>query len=267
MVRHFSLINGAGVTWDITSKETFATNPSGLGFGTDSSYIRVGNDSVITYEQFSMGNKTFDIMFMGDTLAEIYQRYNDFISFILKKDIYLVYKTPSSENSYRMKVYVTSLGKGEVSADNSALTCPIVLMPLSFWEDNIENEVSSTTLGTKTINSIGQLPTPLTIEVTGSVKNLSYNLTDGNNVLIGAGKLTGTYSSVEVVAEESEERITLKQSSTTVANPYNYQDLNLVAPRLTFLQLVNGTNKITLSSEQSFSGTVKLKWRNRYLSV
>lgn len=267
MVRHFSLINGAGVTWDITTRETFATNPSGLGFGTDSSYIRVGNDSVITYEQYAMQNKEFDIMFMGDTLAEIYQRYNNFVSFLLNKDIYLVYKIPSSENSYRMKVYVTSLGKGEVSADTSALTCPLVLMPLSFWEDNIENEVSATSLGTKTINSIGQLPTPLTIEVTGSVKNLSYNQTDASNNVLGAGKLTGTYTSIEVVAEESEERIVLKNNSTTIENPYNYQDLNLTAPKLTFLQLVNGTNKITLSSETSFSGTVKLKWRNRYLSV
>lgn len=267
MVRHFSLINGAGVTWDITTRETFATNPSGLGFGTDSSYIRVGNDSVITYEQFVMMDKEFDIMFMGDTLAEIYHRYNDFVSFLLKKDIYLVYKIPSSENSYRMKVYVTSLGKGEVSASNSALTCPLVLMPLSFWEDNIENEVSSTTLGTKTINSIGQLPTPLTIEVNGSVTNLSYTQTNDSDVTLGAGKFVGDFSSVEVVSEESEERIVLKQGATTVANPYNYQDLNITAPQLTFLQLQNGSNKITLSSDVAFSGTVKLKWRNRYLSV
>lgn len=291
--RIFSLVNGNNATWTFTDPKTkvFATNPSGLGFATDASFLRLGDDQLLTYEQYSMEAKSFDVIFYDDTLAQIYKRYNDFIKFLSYKDIYLLYQTPASSTSYRMKVQVSSLGKTEVSSDNSALTCPLTLTPMTFWEDNIKNTIevtndagtggksyplerpyyyAATSASNIQIESIGTINAPVEITIQGTATNPQYSLFDENDNLIGIGRFVGTFDSVYVNSDEAEENIVLTRNGVALDNPYNYQDLTIGQPDesyLTFIKLQSGVNKIAFTLDAGFDGSVKVEWRNRYVSV
>lgn len=290
-IRKFSLANSNNATWQLTDPnfKAFATSPTGLGFASDPSFMRVGNDNIITYSQYSMGEKTFDIMFYGDTRAREYQMYNDFIKFLVYEPIYLLYETPNSKTTYRMKVKVMSLGKTEISPSNSALTCPITLAPLSFWEDNVANVITVTNtaqVGGKSypltrpyeyaeldtnniaITCNGTLDSPMQITIVGRAVDPQFNVYDGNDVMYGAGKLSGTYDYVYINSEEADESIQLTRNSVDISNPYNYQDLTLDAEQVTFVRLkALSTNRMAFSLSSGFSGYVQIAWRNRYLSV
>lgn len=291
--RKFSLVNGNNATWTFADPniKVFGTNPSGLGFSTDASFLRLGDDQLLTYEQYSMVEKTLDIIFYDDTLEKIYKKYNDFIKFLSYKDIYLLYQTPASSTSYRMKVQVTSLSKGEVSPDNSALTCALSLLPMTFWEDNIKNTIevsndsgeggksypldrpyyyASSSASNIQIESIGTINAPVEITINGTATNPQYSMFDENDNLIGIGRFVGTFDSVYVNSDEAEENIVLTQGGVALDNPYNYQDLTIGQADesyVTFLKLQAGVNKIVFSLDAGFDGTVKIEWRNRYVSV
>lgn len=291
--RKFSLVNGNNTTWTFAdpSVKVFGTNPAGLGFATDSSFLRLGDDQLLTYEQYSMVEKTLDVIFYDDTLDKIYKKYNDFIKFLSYKDIYLLYETPGSSTAYRMKVQVVSLSKGEVSPDNSALTCSLSMIPLTFWEDNIKNTIevgndtgeggksyplerpyyyASSSASSIQIESIGTINAPVEISIIGSATNPQYSMFDEYDNLIGIGRFVGTFDSVYVNSDEAEESIVLMRNGVALENPYNYQDLTIGSPDesyLTFLKLQTGVNKIVFALDSGFDGSVKIEWRNRYVSV
>ena len=290
MYRKFYLVNVNGTTQPLTdpSVKVFADNPSGLGFNTSTSFLRLGNDNLLTYEQYSMVTKSFDIRFYEKTIDGMYKQYNDFIKFLTAKPIYLLYEIIGK--TYRMKVNVDSVSKSQIDYSNSMLTSSISMTPLSFWEDNVSNVVEtskSTTDGKHyvltrpyyygnvttdniEITSIGTLPASLQITIDGTVTNPQYNLYDENGTLYGSGRFIGTFDYVFVNADEADETIILKKDGTTLENPYNYQDLTVGKADeilVTFLQMKTGVNKLSFSLDAGFAGTVKLEWRNRYLSV
>lgn len=294
MYRKFSFTNSNNTTWELTNPEfeSFAANPTGLGFGADTSFLRVGNDNLLTYSQWTMGNKTFDIMFYGKSLASKYQMYNDFIKFLVYEPIYLLYETPNSEQTYRMKVKVSSLGKTEVDPSTSALVCPISMTPMSFWEDNLVNSVTvsntvvddgksyplqrpyhyaQSDISNIQINCEGTIESPMQITIAGTTTDPQYSLYDEAETLYGIGKFSGSYTSVMVNSDEAEESISLEANGSPVSNPYNYQDLTIGSPdtvEVTFLKLRPLTkSKMSFSLSQGFSGTVTIEWRNRYLSI
>lgn len=293
-VRKFSLTNANNTTWALTDPSflSFGANPEGLGFAAESSYMRVGNDNLLTYSQYTMVEKSFDILFYGASREAEYKMYNDFIKFLVYEPIYLLYETPNSDTTYRMKVKVASLGKTEISPENSALVCPISLTPLSFWEDNLENTiVVSNDVGTDGKHYVlnrpyyyassdtsnipipcrGTLDSPLQITITGSSTNPQYTLYDETDTAYGTGKFTGAFDSVYVNSEEADESIVLVRNGSPLSNPYNYQDLTVGSPdtiQVTFLKLRALTDsKMSLNLSSGFSGTVSITWRNRYLSV
>lgn len=294
MYRKFALSNGNNATWDLTdpSFESFASSPTGLGFEAESSYIRVGNDNILTYSQYAMVTKTFEILFYADTLQRKYQMYNDFVRFLMVEPIYLLYITPASNVTYRMKVKVDSLEKGEVSPDNRMLSCPISMTPLSFWEDNIANVIvaepvplgegktyplerpySYSRVGTRDIPIVcnGTLPSPLRFTVDGESEDLTWTLIDANNTPYGIGKIEGTYDVVSINSDEAEESIYLESNGTVVSNPYGYQDLEIGSPdeiQVTFLRLKPvETSHLSFVLPVGFNGNITIEWRNRYLSV
>lgn len=290
--RNFSLVNGNNASWPLSDPKfkVFGADPQGLGMSVSSSYMRLGDDELLTYEQYSMVDKTLTIMFYDDTLRKIYKRYYDFVKFLTIKDIYLLYETPMSSTTYRMKVQVGSLSKGEVSADNSALSCSLVLHPLTFWEDNIKNSIEvgnvvedgkeypldrpyfygNADASNIQIESVGTIAAPIEITINGEVTDPQYSMYDEENNLIGTGKFIGTFDSVYVNSDEAEETIRLTQNGVVVENPYNYQDLTIGQADqtyITFLKLPIGLTRIAFSLESTFDGTVKVEWRNRYVSV
>lgn len=289
MIRKFSLMNGNGDVQTLTepSEKVFGHNPTGLGFTTSPAFLRLGNDYIKTYSQYDMSEKTLEILFYDEGNDRKYKKYYEFVRFLSIEPIYLIYEV--NDSAYRMKVFINSLSKGEVSSEDSMLHCNLSMMPMSFWEDNLPNviETSRSVEGGKKyeltrpyeygslstdnieINSIGTIDSPLKIIIFGTMIDPSYTLSDEFGNVYGVGKFIGTFDRLVVNAEEAEESIELYQNGVLVENPYNYQDLSIGDGNsyLTFLKMKTGLNKISFGLDAGFDGDVRVEWRNRYVSV
>lgn len=294
MVRKFSLINADNATWDFTdpAEKIFASNPAGLGLSLSAETIRLGDKLKVTESKYEFVNKTFDVLFYGDTLREMYADYNRFVDFITVGDISLLYEIPSQDVKYRIKVLVSELTKTEVK-DNGYMTCGLSLTPLSFWEDNEKRviEISSSSavadgkhyplqrpyfygesgFGDVEINITGNMETPFEITIDGETTDPQYSLFGNNNTPVGVGGFNGTFGYVYVNSDEIDEEIILKNTSDVeLAHPYNYQDLRIgdnETTKVTFFNLKKGYNRLSFNLGGTFEGSIKIEWRNRYISV
>ena len=290
--RRFRLLNANGNIFELTDKnfKVFAHNPQGLGFSKTVSVLRVGDENFLPYIMFNLDTIDFELLFYDDDVADMYQKYNDFINFISKKPIYLLYQKPNSFNWYRRRIESMSLTKTQVQMDNM-LHCNYVMQPLTFWEDNEVNfiEVSDQDLeggkiypitypfvyGRSTFSNLqfttqGLLDSPLKITIDGTVTDPQYILYDENDNIYGRGKFIGTFDKVYVNSNESDQNIELTYNSLVLDNPLGYQDLTVGNPNdiyVTFLKAKNGRNKISFLLDQGFSGSVRVEWRNRYVTV
>lgn len=291
MVRKFSLINRNNATWDFTdpAEKVFARNPAGLGLVKSAELLRLGNKQKVVDEQYEFVNKTFDVLFYGDTREKMYSDYNDFIDFITVGDISLLYEIPSQNVAYRISVLVSEITKTEVK-ENGYMTCGLTLTPLSFWEDNEKNSLvisvedsrygkkypltrpyryaGSNALDNVAINITGNMEVPFEITIDGGCTDPSYQIYASDETTVrGQCQFSGTYSYVYVNSDEAEEEIKLFDGNgTEVTYPYNYQVLSSVEEN-TFLTLKKGRNKLRFSLGSLFEGTVTIEWRNRYVSI
>lgn len=293
MYRKFSLTNGNSATWDFTEKTNsyFAANPSGLGLSISNSLLRLGNKQKLIEQTYEFIDKSFEVLFYGDTLDEIYYDYNKFVEFLSVGDISLIYDIPSQSTSYRISVVVDMLDKTEVK-DNGIMSCGFTLTPLSFWEDNIKNvlNISSSASGDdgkaypltrpykyaiSSLNNIeidilGTIESPLEITIEGTTTNPQYSLFNENGDVIGIGEFEGTFDKVYVNSDEVNEEIILSANNVELENPYNYQKIDIgdyETMKITFLNLQKNYNRLSFNLGSTFDGTVILEWRNRYISV
>ncbi len=291
MVRKFSLINRNNATWDFTdpAEKVFARNPAGLGLVKSAELLRLGNKQKVVDEQYEFVNKTFDVLFYGDTREKMYSDYNDFIDFITVGDISLLYEIPSQNVAYRISVLVSEITKTEVK-ENGYMTCGLTLTPLSFWEDNEKNSLvisvegsrygkkyplsrpyryaGSNALDNVAIDITGNMEVPFEITIDGGCTDPSYQIYASDETTVrGQCQFSGTYSYVYVNSDEAEEEIKLFDGNgTQVTYPYNYQVLSSVEEN-TFLTLKKGRNKLRFTLGSLFEGTVTIEWRNRYVSI
>lgn len=291
MVRKFSLINRNNATWDFTdpAEKVFARNPAGLGLVKSAELLRLGNKQKVVDEQYEFVNKTFDVLFYGDTREKMYSDYNDFIDFITVGDISLLYEIPSQNVAYRISVLVSEITKTEVK-ENGIMSCGLTLTPLSFWEDNEKNSLvisvedsrygkkypltrpyryaGSNALDNVAIDITGNMEVPFEITIDGGCTDPSYQIFASDETTVrGQCQFSGTYSYVYVNSDEAEEEIKLFDGNgTEVTYPYNYQVLSSVEEN-TFLTLKKGRNKLRFSLGSLFEGTVTIEWRNRYVSI
>lgn len=270
--RKFSLETASGNVFPLTnpSVKVFATNPSGFGFTMSNTTTRLGDVDYLTSKVPSMLDKSFDIIFYGDSVEEIYRNYQSFVRFLNTDDtLYLKYDL-GNIGIYRVVVTSSSISKSEVMPDDNALTCSLSLNTLTFWEDGTEHTDTATGSGTvtKTITVDGDTGTYMNIKVVGTMTNPTYSIENADGVY-GRGKFTGTYTELEVIADPANETINLKNGNTVITNPYNYQDLSVGEDGIavTFLNLKRGSNTFRFSSSSSSSVTITLKYRNRYVSV
>lgn len=267
--RKLSMINGKGVTWTFTdlSNKTFAGGLQGFGFSNTASLLRIGDMNYISYSLNNLDEMSLELIFYADTVEGIYSDYSDFVAFLSAGGLYLIYDVPNL-NVYRRPVMVTSLTKTEVSADTSALECSLSLMPLGFWEDNVENSVTITS-GYADVTVGGNMDTPMNYTLTGSSMASPMvgvrNGTSSTDEFYNQGRFIGTYNSVAVISEELSESITLRNGSNqVVSNPYNYQDLTVSVEHVTFFKVHPGGNRVTTNAT---GATLVVTWRSRYASV
>lgn len=290
--RKFRLLNGNNDLFTLTEQtyKVFADDPQGLGFSKTMSTLRLGNDYFIPYQIFNLDQISFTIRFYDDNLSDKYQKYNDFISFLSFKPLYLQYQKPNSFVWYRRQVETLSLTKTQVNYENGMLETPLVLQPLSFWEDNATNIIETdnqfesgkiypinypftygnTSLSNISLTSNGMLESPLEITINGAITNPQYILYDENDNVYGRGKFNGQFDYIYINSDEANETIELQRGGLILDNPLSYQDLTIGSPNeinITFLKLQTGNSKFRFIVDSGFSGSVKLEWRNRYVTI
>lgn len=290
--RKFRLLNSQNSIFELTDKnfKVFASNPAGLGFSKTVSLYRLGDENLVPYSMINLDQISFEILFYDESLADKYQKYNDFVNFISHKPIYLLYQKPNSFNWYRRLIESMSLSKTEVSLDGM-LHCSYNMQTLTFWEDNDVNEkvvnsgsvsdgkiypltypfkYSSSSLSNIELMSIGFLDSPMQITIDGTTTDPQYILYDEKGEIYGRGKFNGTFDKVYINSSESNEQLVLQRNDLILSNPMSYQDLTIGSPNdiyVTFLKLKLGVNRMSFILGDSFEGSVRIEWRNRYVTI
>lgn len=270
--RKFSLETASGSVFTLTdpSVKVFASSPDGFGYSMTNTTTRLGDVDYLTSKVPSMLDKSFEIIFYGDDIEDIYRNYQSFIRFLnTDETLYLNYEL-GNIGTYRIVVTSSSIGKTEINPDDNCLVCALTLRTLTFWEDGTEH--TDTATGTNNISKVitvdGDTGTCLNIKIVGSMTNPTYSIENADGVY-GRGKFTGTFTEVEVISDPANETIILKNGGSALPNPYNYQDLTVGGDGIavTFLSLKRGSNTFKFTQGTSGSVTITLTYRNRYVSV
>ena len=293
-VRNFWLTNADDVRFELKGRNiantiSFLHDPEGLGYTVGLSTVKLGNTDIILSEQYSLPPAAGDMIFIG-SVPDMYQQYQNLLTFLARRPITLHYLPPNTNESYRCLVRVTSLEKSEVSAEDGCLHCPIQFYRQSMWfNDNpnildVRNEIgegksypldrpySYGAVGLENIRVVnnGMTDTSIKIEIYGAVTDPEWKLFDENNDQYGAAKILGTYSYVRVDSDDTAEEIHLERNGSVIANAINYQDLTVGSPQqvyVTFLKIQPGTSTLMFDLGDSFDGYVRLTWSNAYVSV
>lgn len=287
-VREFWLTNANGDKWSLNQEKTFANEPEGLGYDVNISVAKLGNTNVITSEYYDLPSFQSELMFM-EPRQRAYQTYREFIGFLSQKPIVFHYMPPNTNESYQCACRVTQLVKTEYSPDGF-MSCPINIYRQSMWYSDKENVIDATKTqeegkqyplkrpyhyGIVSTQNIplyndGMVDAPMKIEIVGECTDPLFNLYDGNGNRYGACKINGTYDYVMINSDDVDEGIVLERGGSNIPNAVNYQDLTVGDPQkvyVTFLKLKAGTSTLVFSLDNSFTGYVRITWRNAYVAV
>lgn len=293
-VRNFWLTNADDNRFElkgenITNTISFLNEPSGLGYSVALSTVKLGNTDIIMSEQYQLGSVAGDLIFIG-TVPEMYQQYQNLLTFLARKPITLHYCPPNTSDGYRCLIRVVSLEKTEVSAEDGVMHCPIQMYRQSMWYQDEPNrlDVDNSTADGKSypldipysygalsleniqLVNAGMTDTALKVEIFGETTNPEWDLFDEDGNKYGAAKITGTYDYVRVDSDDLNEEIYLERNGSVIANAINYQDLTVGSPQqvfVTFLKLQPGTSTLMFDLGDSFAGSVRITWSNAYVSV
>ena len=284
--RKFWLINSLDNKLDLNSlnADFSLTDPEGLGFSKNLNTTRMGNKEEIDSAEYIFPEIKGTITFYGSSNAEIYQRYFDLVDFVRFTPLKLYYQTPNTFDSFYCDVDVIRLEKTEIK--NKMMECPITFHATSFWmskekSETIQNvEVSNFSfpftfpfmLGESSFSNInvynnGALPVGMRIEMNGNIVNPSFHVSDNKGNRYGSGRFNGEFDYVFVDSDSKDEKIILKRNGVILSNPANYQEWNLVAEEITFIQLRPGQNKLSFYFDGTFDGNIVVSWEDNRVSV
>ena len=273
--RKFWLVNGNGERWDLTEKElkSFLENPQGLGFQKTIDVTRYGERAYKNTESYNFPQVTGDVLFYDSANSTRYEKYNEFVRFLMEQPITLHYMIPVSYNSliadtYSLECEVMSLTKTESKTDH-ILTSNIQMNGLGFYEgDEIEINGTANTL---TINNKGDFPVGFEIELNGDFKNPYFTL-EQNGELYGEAKFddnANNFSSVFVNSKDGEQNVVLKQNNSIMPNPLAYQDLSISNGSIyvTFVKLAKGESTLTIGGDSYTISGYTIRYTPIYRSV
>lgn len=294
-VRKFWLENQDGELWRFTDEEskTFLNAPTGLGLAVDYAGFRLGNAEIVNYQQYQLNNITGTLLFYKKSRAGIYDDYFKFMQFISKNSLLkLHYQTPNDfENSYYCYCFVAQVDKGEIDNNRLVMQCPIVFKRQTFWRNdnknvlNIENETqedgkqyelyrpyyyASSKLNNIRIVNRGNAEATLKLTIFGETTNPTFRIYDNNNVQYGAVRMLGTFDEVMIDSDDLNENIVLKKNGAVLTAPYGYQDLTIGAPNqiyVTFIKIKSGVSHAVFTSDDTFTGSLRLEWSDEYVSI
>lgn len=145
-VRQFGLKNvhsGTYDMYDLMDVNHVLLNPSGLGWGTDTTTMRIGQTFITTDENPVQPNPSGEIWFSN------YEGYEEFIQFCQAGGLVLCYK-PSEKISWRYLECSVQVDKSEIDKDTHYLICNVTFKGLSRWYESLLTSDSETQLAENT---------------------------------------------------------------------------------------------------------------------
>lgn len=291
MARQFYLENSLGKKYELTNKnfKQFLNEPEGLGFSKNLNVLRIGNDELITDEQYSMPSISGEVLFY-DNLENAYQDYLEFINFVRYSPLKLYYLPPNMLFPYYIECSITQVDKSEYQRVGY-LSCPVTFYGYTLWQNSQESTLTvgnseskdgkyyelirpyhypGNSLNSIEINNTGDVPIGFVFEVVGSVTNPRL-IASQNGVVYGQLKLNGTFDYIRVDSNDLTESIYLENNGTVITNPLSYQDLSIAdgVSDITFFKLKIGESKLSFSCDKisSFEGNVSFKWKDKKVSI
>lgn len=273
--RKFWLVNGNGDRWNLTEKElkSFLDSPQGLGFQKSIDVTRYGERAYKNTETYNFPQVSGDIFFYDTVNATRYEKYNEFVRFLMVQPLTLYYQIPVSIYSgiadiYTLDCEVINLTKTE-SKTNRVLTSNIQINGLGFYQgDTVEINGTSATV---TINNDGDFPVGFEIEISGDLKNPYFTL-EQDGELYGEAKFnddSNNFSSVYVDSKDGEQNVVLKQNDSILPNPLAYQDLSISngSVYVTFVKLEKGVSTLTIGDDNDSVSGYTIRFTPMYRSV
>lgn len=291
MARQFYLENSLGKKYELTNKnfKQFLNEPEGLGFSKNLNVLRIGNDELITDEQYSMPSISGEVLFY-DNLENAYQDYLEFINFVRYSPLKLYYLPPNMLFPYYIECSITQVDKSEYQREGY-LSCPVTFYGYTLWQNSQESNLvvsnsenkdgkyyelirpyhyAGNSLNSIEINNTGDVPIGFVFEVVGSVTNPRL-IASQNGIIYGQLKLNGTFDYIRVDSNDLTESIYLENNGTVITNPLSYQDLSIAdgVSDITFFKLKIGESKLSFSCDKisSFEGNVSFKWKDKKVSI
>lgn len=291
MARQFYLENSLGKKYELTNKnfKQFLNEPEGLGFSKNLNVLRIGNDELITDEQYSMPSISGEVLFY-DNLENAYQDYLEFINFVRYSPLKLYYLPPNMLFPYYIECSITQVDKSEYQRVGY-LSCPVTFYGYTLWQNSQESNLvvsnsenkdgkyyelirpyhyAGNSLNSIEINNTGDVPIGFVFEVVGSVTNPRL-IASQNGIVYGQLKLNGTFDYIRIDSNDLTESIYLENNGTVITNPLSYQDLSIAdgVSDITFFKLKIGESKLSFSCDKisSFEGNVSFKWKDKKVSI
>ena len=277
-MRTFSLVNADGEKYDLTLKKTsFLHSVEGLGYGSDVSYQRVGNDFAILTDHFEQGEISGVIKFWNPGAQKQYQ---NFIRFCQNKPLTMIYAPEGTE--YKRRGIVTEV---EYSEEN-CLTAEATFMCLTPFYRSIESttkadngdengKIYSYTYPYRYASSTGNsvlievdsyIESPCRLSMKGPLNNPSWTHYV-NNQEHCTGKLNTTipegYTLVIDATQIPYSIEEFNQAGEMVADLYQSSDFGTQR----FIILQHGSNRVTVSDDNGNEVDVRIEWMIYYASV
>lgn len=273
--RKFWLVNGNGDRWNLTEKEvkSFLDSPQGLGFQKSIDVTRYGERAYKNTETYNFPQVSGDVFFYDTVNATRYEKYNEFVRFLMVQPLTLYYQIPVSIYSgiadiYTLDCEVINLTKTE-SKTNRVLTSNIQINGLGFYQgDTVEINGTSATV---TINNDGDFPVGFEIEISGDLKNPYFTL-EQDGELYGEAKFnddSSNFSSVYVNSKDGEQNVVLKQDGSILPNPLAYQDLSISngSVYVTFVKLEKGVSTLKIGDDNDSVSGYTIRFTPMYRSI
>lgn len=257
--RTFSLVNGIGETFNLTTHDTFLYAPEGLGFEEDTTYMRYGERFRPLVEEFAQGIPA-GILFFNN--PDAYTKFRTFAAFTQKLPLTLLYRVDGT--TYKRRVRVQRLTKTELEPGQE-LRCDVEFAALSpFYREIsvISPDAGSSSgktydytydytyqdfiPGTVVIDYDGDMPGPVQIKISAtglSNPRWSHYVEDE---LVATGKVNGSILSGNYLLVDDFEipyKIQQVASSTQTVVRDMYEASDFSTERFIYLQ--PGMNRIS----------------------